>query len=38
LTTNRKDGGVAAIQPAIALAVGRRRKVAFSSTVDSFEA
>lgn len=35
LTTNRKAGGVAATQPRMAEGVGRRRKVAFSSTAGS---
>ena len=35
LTAKRKSGGVARTQPAIADAVGRRRKVAFSSSAGS---
>jgi hypothetical protein len=34
LTTNRKVSGVARTQPAIAEGLGRRRNVAFSSTVE----
>jgi hypothetical protein len=33
-TTNRNAGGVAPTQPAIADGLGRRRNVAFSSTVE----
>jgi hypothetical protein len=38
LTANRNSGGVAATQPRIADVVGRRRKVAFSSTAGSRDA
>lgn len=38
LTAKRKSGGVARSQPAIAEAVGRRRKVAFSSSAGSRDA